>query len=655
MATRTPAPGRPRCSSWAKSSRAQCSRTARPGSDRCGTHDHTPGVAVARRTPAHVAVTASAATVSLEGTAWQTWRFGNRAWQAEAWRLYDLTGQLRFVSGWLANSVSRCRLYVAQVDEAGEAGEEAEDPDIAALAAVPLGSGPAKDEALRLLSINLFVPGEAYIVVESAATPDGDDRWMVVGGRQISRSGDQIVVRRPMLHGGGDFVYRPGLDLIIRCWTPHPADPDEPDSPTRSALPDLREIEALRKREFAELDSRLAGAGVLLLPQGVDFPRGPDDADGVEGFGQLLQRTMAASLRDRASAAALVPITAEVPPETIDKIKHLTFWSELSAQILPLREAAVRSLAQSLDVPAEILLGISDTNHWNAWALGDDAIRTQIIPVNSRIADALTTGYLRGALEEMGEDPDAYVYALDTSPLTQKPNRTQDALSYYGEGLISGEAAVEAGAFREDQRPDDAERLRRLAERMLLGAPSLATMVPALLELVGIEAPPPAPAGPAEDEGPAPEEEPPKDEPADPEGPPATEDDAEDPPTSQQSAAVAAVAGMAMLRALTLAGNRLIPHTKRDQYGDCPRHELHARFGAVEVAQADKVLAGAWDDLAYAATDLDVDPDRLRALLHTHAGELLTRGQRYDPAALRSAVAAAVATGLLAPPLGVAA
>lgn len=649
MPARAPAVADRQCTSYAKTVRRQCSRNAQPGSDRCGTHAYSPGSSLARRTPAHVAVTASAATVSLEGVAWQTWRFGARAWQAEAWRLYDLTGQLHFVSGWLANSVSRCRLYVAEVDEAGEAGEEAADRDIASLAAVPLGSGPAKDEALRLLTINLFVPGEAYIIVQADAGLGGDDLWMVVSGRQISRTGDQITVRRPMLHGGGDMLYRPGLDLIIRCWAPHPADSDEPDSPTRSALPDLREIEALRKREYAELDSRLAGAGILLLPQGIDFPRGPDDShDAAEGFEQILQRAMATSLRDRSSAAALVPITATVPPEVIDKIKHLTLWSELSAQILPLKEAAIRSLAQSLDIPAEILTGVAEANHWSGWLVSEDAIRTQIVPILSRIADALTTGYLRGALEEMGEDPAAYTYAFDTSPLTQKPNRTQDALSYYGEGLISAEAAVEAGAFRDDQMPNEVERLRRLAERMLMGSPALATAVPALLELVGIEAPPPAPAPVEEEEAPTENDEP--EQGPDEEGPPGTEDDAENP---QQSAAVVAVARAAMRRALTLAGGRLVPHRQRDSYGDCPRHELHVKFGAIEALQADKVLAGAWDDLSYDLADLEVDAGRLRVLLHDLAVGLLTRGQSYDPAALRDVITAAVQARLLDAPLGV--
>jgi hypothetical protein len=632
---------RVQCSGTAVTKGRRCARKAPLGHSECTTH----------RTPGPLpAVTASTSLVQLEGAAWQNWRFGNRQWQNEAWRLYDLTGQLRFVAGWQANSVSRCRLYVAEVDESGEAGEETTNQDIAALAAVPLGQGPAKDESLRLAALHLFVPGESFFIVEAEAGDDGEDRWMVVTGRQISRHADQITIKRPQFAGGGVMLYRPGVDLIIRAYTPHPADSDEPDSPTRSALSDLRELEAIKKREFAELDSRLAGAGILLLPQGIEFPTSPDDPPGTPGLTAVLQRAMATSLRDRSSAAALVPILAKVPPETVDKIKHLTFWSELSEALLPMRESAIRSLAQSLDVPAEILTGIADTNHWNLWGINADVIRTQIVPTLSRIADALTTGYLRGALEVMGEDPTRYAFAFDTAPLTVKPDRSADALSYFNAGLISGEAAVESGSFRPDQIPNDEERKRRLAERLLPALPA----DPVLRELVGI-APAPEPE-PAPEPAPEPEEEEEPEE--DDEGPPDTEEDAEQGDkreTPATAGAVTAVAGLAMVRALSLAGGRLVPHTRRDQYAGTPRHQLHTAVGPVDRGQADKVLAGAWDDLEHVAADLDVDVTALRRSLHEFAASLLTSGHGYDPASLRRYVDSAVRSGYLALPLGVAA
>lgn len=584
----------------------------------------------------HQALTAAVSSVQMTGTAWRTWKFGDRSWQADAWRLYDITGQLRFVANWLGNSVSRCRLYVAEVDDDGEDTREVDDrPEISRLAAGPLGSGPAKDESLRLLGINLFVPGEAFIVAEADGTDVGVDRWFVVSGSQIKRSGDEITVARSQLQGGGVMTYREGQDLILRCWTPHPKATDEPDSPTRSAIPDLREIEAIRKREFAELDSRLAGAGLLGLPDGIDFPRNPDDPATPGGFMAVLQRAMAASLSDRATAEAMVPIVFTAPAEALDKIRHITFWTDLSAQLLPLREAAVRSLAQSLDIPPEVMLGLGSANHWSAWAISEEAVTTQVVPVLSRIADALTQGYLRAALEEMGEDPDRYVYKFDTAPLTTRPNRSADALNYHEHGLISDAAARLAGAFGDGDMPDDVERVRRILEKAAVSQPSLLAD-PTIREILGIglsddavKALEDTPGGETDSEG----------EPVtDPESPP------EATPQTEDTAALYPVANLAVRRALTLAGSRLVPHRQRDRYPGTAKHALHVRHGAVEWARTGALLAGAWDDLHAVADDLMVDADELRDLLHGFTQELLVRGMAYDPALLREVLCRATLT-----------
>lgn len=638
-----------RCTATAATTQARCRNPKTVGDDRCSIH--------AMPVLPSQTVTASVAPVQMDGAGWQTWRPGSRAWQTEAWRLYDITPQLHFYGSWVGSSCSRARLFVAEVDDAHEVVGEAEDPDIAGLAAGPLGQGPAKDEALRLLAINLVVPGEGYIVAEADAGPGGDDRWFVVPGRQIRVSGDRIIVRRDLLQGGGDMVFRPGIDLLLRVWTPHPADTDEPDSPTRASIPDLREIEALRKREYAELDSRLAGAGLLALPQGIDFPHGPDDPPGVEGFQRLLQRAMATSLIDRASAEAVVPILMTVPPDTVDKIKLVTFWSELSDQLLPLREAAVRSLAQGLDIPPEILLGQADSNHWTAWQTSEDAISTQIVPILSRIADALTTGYLRPALEQLGADPDRFVFAFDVGALAARPDRTGDALNYHKELLLSDEAAVEVAALEPEQMPTQRERLRRLAEQAAFRDVAY-LQDPTVRELIGLPPPPPSVVAPAPAPG---EQAPPGDQPMpgepaqpgqEPRGIPARPTEPPPAPTQppqQAAAGLYAVAGLAVRRALSLAGSRLVPHFQRDQWPDCARHQLHTKVGPVTAGAAEKALRGAWVELAEAAADLDYDPDQVQALLHGLCVELLTRGMAYDPDLLRGLVGAACRDRRLAP------
>lgn len=590
---------------------------------------------------AHTALTAAVTSVRMDA-GWANYKFGDRNWQADAWRLYDITGQLRFVANWVGNSVSRCRLYVAELDDNGEPTIEVEDPEIAALAAGPLGRGPAKDESLRLLGINLFVPGEAFIVAEAEGNGPGSDRWFVVSGSQIKREGDRILIKRSQLQGGGQMMFRDGVDLILRVWTPHPKDTDEPDSPTRSAIPDLREIEANRKRVFAEMDSRLSGAGLLGLPEGIDFPRREGETPDPAGFAAVLMRTMAASLTDRSSAEAMVPIIFTAPADALDKIKHLTFWSELSDQLLPLRNAAVVSLAQSLDIPPEVLMGLGGSNHWAAWAISEEGVTTQIVPVLSRIADALTVGYLHAALTEMGADPDRYVYAFDTAPLTTRPNRTADSLNYHERGLISDDAARTAGAFGEGDKPDPEEMVRRLVWKAVEQNPALVTD-PVVQQILGI--PPIAAVSAAPQIGATPDGQddvtdpasPPADQPGNGDTPPAGDGD-QAPPAA---AALYPVAQFAVRRALGLAGSRLVSHRNRDRYPGCAKHALHVQHGSVDRPHADRLLAGAWDDLHAVADDLMVDATQLQDLLHGFCVELLTRGMAYDPVLLRDVLRAA--------------
>ena len=167
------------------------------------------------------------------------------------------------------------------------------------MAAVPLGTGAQRDDNLRLAGIDLAVGGECWIIGEGAATsPEAaEGTWFVVTAAAIKRTGDEVSVRRPQQRGGSKLVLTDGVDILIRCWRPHPNDTDQADSFTRSAIVPLREIELLTKREFAELDSRLTGAGIMFLPEGIDFPRGEDDPAGLAGFMAYLQRAAAAACR----------------------------------------------------------------------------------------------------------------------------------------------------------------------------------------------------------------------------------------------------------------------------------------------------------------------------------------------------------------------
>lgn len=626
-------------------------------------------------------MTAAVARIQIRGQGWQNWSLRSRSWQREAWRLYDITGPLRFVVNSVAKTASKAKLFVGEIDESGDIHVETLDPEIRQLAQGPLGAGESRKEAIRLICVNLQVAGEAFVVAEgwdssiggfhnrdergNEATPTklepgqpgwDEDRWFVVSSEQMMDIGGQIVIRRPGLFGGGYFTPVDERDILMRVWIPHPVDVDEPDSPVRSAIPDLRELEALRKREFAELDSRLAGAGILWVPDDIDFPQGTaegsDPADpagvsegGLDGFLEDLGDAMGQSLQDRSSGAAMVPIGAQGNRESIAAIRHMTFWTELSEQILPMKDSTLRMLAMSLDAPVEMMQGMGQTNHWSAWLLDEQTISTHIEPLLSQIANALTRAWLEPVLRRLDRDPKQFSYAFNTASLQVRGDKTNTALELHERRLISDDALREVTDFDDALAPSAEERLRRMVEDAIRVAPTTMMMDPDVRRILGLnpevawwlnpsaDGRPPGYSGPPspsrDQENTNPEEIPDVPDPdrSLPDAPRREDDGGQAIPSG-----LVAAADLAVLRALELAGGRLVPKRPRD----AARHELHTWATECNGARAEWALTGAWAHLPGAAQTLGVrDPAGLERLLHEYCKELIVRRVPHERELLR--------------------
>jgi hypothetical protein len=612
--------------------------------------------------PANALIGAAVPINLGDAASWQMFKLGDHRWQWEAWRHYDICGEMRFVVNWMGNSISRCRMYAAQVTDDGVVGDEVEDAKVKLIAETMFGSPAAKAQAQRLMGINMMVAGDCYIVAEGYQNAESD-KWYVCSSSEVYRRGDDIMVRRSITHGGGQYKLNPQTDLLIRAWNPHPRRYDAADSTVRAILPVLRELEQCTKRVFAELDSRLAGAGILLLPDNIDFPRPPQETPGtpqrtgVEGFADLLQRTMATSMQQRDSAAAIVPIILQASTEALDKIKHLTFDSSISDKITEMRKAAVERMAMSLDIPPEVLIGMGGSNHWSSWQIEESSIKTHIEPLLIQLADALNVGYFQPALKAAGvADPEKMTLWFDIAALTVRPNRSDQALQFSDKGLISAKAARDNAAFTDDDAPEAKELLYNLTKALVLAQPNYAgdPEVQKILGLpkISLPAPPAAPAAPGTDLMPGdPGYDTAGSDPAArglPQFP--SVQDAEQgnvPPAKgkqklgQLAASASAVdaslfyaADSAVRRALELAGGRLVPGPQRARYA-VPRHELHTRMVPDRI-RVPSLLAGAWTHVREQAPALGVDPDALETILAGYCTELLVRGVAHEPDYLKS-------------------
>lgn len=423
------------------------------------------------------------------------------AWQQQAWDFYNTVGELRFVCQWLRNSASRVTLYAADVDPmTGRPSQEPSDSALARQIVADIAGGPAgQSELMARAATAMTVPGEMHIAVLQSA--DGGEEWHIIGSRSVKHDQATGAVTITM-DDGTDRTLDPNNESIFRVHNPHPERPHEADSPVRAALPILREIRAMDEMIGVAARSRVAGNGILLMPKEVQAARaaapGAGDAPGLPApaatagrpdtastqLSRTLSDVMKQALSEPGSPEAMTPIVLAVPGDHIDQFRHLTFDSDMTEQHRLTREAAIRRLALSLDVPAEILLGMGDSTHWNAGLVDEQALRQHIAPMLTTICDALTMAVLRPLLESMGGDPGGVVVWFDMAPLSQKQDRGDDAKAAFEAGAIS-EAALrrELGFSDDDAPPDD---LRALAEKMVTRAPSL---LPYLAEVLGFDVP----------------------------------------------------------------------------------------------------------------------------------------------------------------------
>lgn len=417
-----------------------------------------------------------------------TIRIPTEEWQIEAWRQYDLNSELHFATNWLANAVGLCRLTVVPVDKSGVIGPPTQNQQVLDLATGILDDPVCQHQILGSLAINLTVAGDAYIIGTADEQGEYDD-WIVLSAKEVTIGIDgQVTVNR----GGGE-VYSVDTNsaLVIRVHRPHPRCWYEADSPTRPALPLLRELEELSKYLFATINSRLAGAGILALPSEMSFPSPTAEiTPGESPFLSTLTEAFLAPIEDMTNPAALVPVVIEAPRDALGGIQWLVSPnSGLPEKIESLRERCIARLAVVLDMDVRALTGEGTTNHWGEWAIEEQSIKFHVEPLMVLICSAFTEGFLRPSLEAAGLDPEAWMFWYDPADLINRPSKGVDAKDLYDRGELSGAALRRETGFSELDAPLGSELCARALLKILTLAPTAApALLPDLIRIMGLEA-----------------------------------------------------------------------------------------------------------------------------------------------------------------------
>lgn len=292
-----------------------------------------------------------------------------------AWHFWSRIPELRYTSRYIANALSVATLYVGEADNSGSppkrlpASHPAND-----LMADFAGGTVGQSDLLDRLGLHLTVAGDSVLIGPREGAPNNLEppfnQWKVYSTDEAYARNGKIYLRMP---GNAKEVQIPSGTMAIRIWRPHPRQWWDSESPVKGSFSVLRELDLLDQHVHASAVSRLAGAGLLGIPDEIDLPSSDMENEGTEidRFVALLTEVMGLAIKNRECAAALVPIILRGPAEYISKIQHFDFSTAFSEQVPELRMGAIRRLALGMDVPPEILLGSAQSTSWSAWQCVD--------------------------------------------------------------------------------------------------------------------------------------------------------------------------------------------------------------------------------------------------------------------------------------------
>lgn len=536
--------------------------------------------------------------------------FKGLAWQADAWGYYDTVGEFSWAVEILATAVSKVGL-VSALDVPGSDEPEIRDgepeqvdnrtvqpPEIEQFGAELVerfaGGSTGQQQLLYRVAVQLTVAGESYIVGRVSGE---EDVWEAYSNEEIQWGQGKWKVN----DGVDNFELTPN-DILIRVWRPHPRRRQQPRSSTLPLLPALQEIKSLTQSIAAQVDSRLAGAGLLILPESMSLlsTQTRELAEGEDRFVAELMDAMVTPISNRDSASAVVPIVIKVPDESIGKAQYLRFDAPSDVKDADKREKAIVRMARGMDLPPEQVLGLGESNHWSAWQVDESTVKGPISSLAAIVAHALTIGWYRPALEEAEFDPELvanYLVWFDPTALIQRPDRSEQALQVFDRQGMSLAALLRESGFDESDLPEERDLCRQLLFKMLQADPANAAQwFGAFGACAGFDIPAPeiTPANVVRGEIE--------------QGQEAEETTGRELPSE---AAVTASVGcpdttdcllvaceLAVLRTLEIAGKRMRgsgPRNLRNGLLQAPQHELHMLVPAGSYsATMDDLVEGAW-------------------------------------------------------------
>jgi hypothetical protein len=534
-------------------------------------------------------------------------------WQKRCYHHYSMCGEARFAARYFGHAMSRAVLYPSGPDGA----RIQSGAPVYALQTL-FGGPDGQAGMLELVGVHLVVAGECYLVGRNV---DGVDIWEVLSVLEVDGSVAGWKIRAVDSEA---WIPLASDDVVIRVWVPKPDRRWEADSPFRSMLPVLDEIERLSRYIDAQTSSRLTGNGILFLPDGLTFPPPPpvdgkeqEVANEADAFMLTLGSAAMEALKGNGAPSEMIPLVVTANGDALSDIQHITFWTELDENAREMRRDAIQRFALGMDLPPEMVLGMGSNegtgggrsngvSHWGAWMLEEQTIKLHIEPMLDVLCAALTSYYSRPLTG--GNE----IIKADTTSLKLRPDRSKEAVEMYNLGQLKASVMLAENGFAETDMPDDEERKMWLLMKVASGS-ATPEQVQAALEVLGVDLPVATVANQEE-----PRETPP---------PPSLEDHPVRPRDPSESPY--GVYEVLVLRALERAGNRLRNITQSRPPGKA--YEAHVHLAAN--GSSAKCMEDAWE-MAELVLAGNPEATKIVSTLDSFCKALLNNQQPYTRDAL---------------------
>lgn len=405
--------------------------------------------------------------------------------QAELWDYLDTLGEFSVAVTWRSNMISRVRLRAGRLLPDSDEPKIVETGPAADLMKELAGGTGGQSDLLAALSVFLDVPGEGWLTGEVI---DGQRRWLVRSADELRARYDHYEVidersspghtRWRVLGGGSPEWY------VTRIWRPSRRFRHVAWSPARAARSAMRELELANRKIQAQYLSRLATAGIFVVPDEVTFPTREEFQDAPDPFMEEWIELGSEAIRRPGTASAVLPLPMRVPGEWADKLRFAHPFEDVDDRSIEKREAALKRVVSLVNVPTDLLLNAGNVNHWGLAQLEEAALKTYVLPDVETMTAGLTLGYLQPLLRSAGvPDWADYVVWPDASEITAKPDQSDNAQDAYDRLEISGRVYRRAKGFNEDDAPNSDE-LNKLVLKRLASNPQIGFL--ALSELTGL-------------------------------------------------------------------------------------------------------------------------------------------------------------------------